>query len=83
MNIVTIMPRITAEVSAPAMPWMKRAAMSISWLCAAPHSSDATVNTGEAAEEHGAAADQVAESAGQQQQAAEGDQVRVHDPGEA
>ena len=29
-NIVTIMPRITAEVSAPPTPWMKRAAISIS-----------------------------------------------------
>ena len=38
---------------------------------------------GEAGEEHGPAADQVAEPAGEQQQAAERDQVRVDDPREA
>ena len=44
-NIVTIMPRITAELIAPPMPCTNRAATSISWLCARPHSSEATVNT--------------------------------------
>jgi hypothetical protein len=33
-NIVTIIPRITAEVSAPPTPCRKRAATSISWLVA-------------------------------------------------
>ena len=44
-NIVTIIPRMTAEASAPPAPWMKRAAISIPWLCATAHSSEATVNT--------------------------------------
>ena len=43
-NIVTIIPRMTADVSAPPMPWRKRAPMSSSRLSAIPQSSDATVN---------------------------------------
>ena len=39
--MVTIIPSTTAEVSAPPAPWMKRAPISISWLCAVAHSSDA------------------------------------------
>ena len=38
-NIVTIIPRITAEVIAPPMPWTNRAPTSIAWLCAKPHTS--------------------------------------------
>ena len=45
VNIVTIMPRITAEVSAPPAPWANRAAISMTWLVASPHSSEATVKT--------------------------------------
>ena len=41
------------------------------------------VEDAEPGEEHAAAGDQVAEPAGEQQQAAERDQVRVDDPGEA
>ena len=44
-NMVTIMPRITAEVSAPPAPCRNRAAISISWLAASPHSNEAPVNT--------------------------------------
>ena len=44
-NIVTIMPRITAELSAPPTPWMKRAAISISGEPDSPHSSEASVKT--------------------------------------
>jgi hypothetical protein len=44
-NIVTIIPRMTAEVIAPPRPCTKRAATSISWLCASPHASEATVKT--------------------------------------
>ena len=43
-NIVTIMPRITAEVIAPPIPWTKRAAISSDWLSARPHASEASVN---------------------------------------
>ena len=44
-NIVTIIPRITAEASAPPTPWTKRAAISISGLTDSPHSSEARVKT--------------------------------------
>ena len=44
-NMVTIMPRITAEVIAPPVPCANRAAMSIPWFTASPHASEATVNT--------------------------------------
>ena len=44
-NIVTIIPRITAELRAPPIPCRNRAPISISWLCATPHSSEASVNT--------------------------------------
>jgi hypothetical protein len=43
-NMVTIMPRITAEVSAPPTPWMKRAAINHVPLWATPQSSEAAVN---------------------------------------
>ena len=44
-NSVTIMPRITAEVSAPPTPWMNRAITSTSWDPASPHSTEAAVKT--------------------------------------
>ena len=44
-NIVTIIPRMTAEVAAPPMPCRKRAPTSISWFCEMPHSSEAATNT--------------------------------------
>ena len=44
-NMVTIMPRITAEVSAPPVPCRNRAATSISLFAASPHSREATVKT--------------------------------------
>ena len=53
------------------------------WLCARPHSSDAAVNTRHTDQEDAPAPDQVAEAPRQQQQAAERDQVSVHDPREA
>ena len=40
-NIVTIMPRMTAEVIAPPTPWAKRAPTSTSWLPARPQARDA------------------------------------------
>ena len=44
-NIVTIIPRITAEVIAPPTPWMNLAPTSIHWLCDTPQSNDAPVKT--------------------------------------
>ena len=82
-NMVTIMPRMTAEVSAPPMPWMKRATTSTAWLSATPAGERGGGEEGESGEEDAPAAEEVAEPAGQQQQAAEGDQVGVDDPGEA
>ena len=42
-NIVTIMPRITAEPIAPPAPWMKRAPISMPWVCAMAHTAEAVV----------------------------------------
>ena len=44
-NMVTIMPRITAEATAPPAPWTKRAAISIPWPWATAHTSEAPVKT--------------------------------------
>jgi hypothetical protein len=44
-NIVTIIPRITAELIAPPMPWTKRAAISTPCDCASPQASEAKVKT--------------------------------------
>ncbi len=44
-NIVTIIPRITAEVIAPPMPWTKRAPTSTAWLLASPQAAEASVNS--------------------------------------
>jgi hypothetical protein len=41
--MVTIMPRVTAEVSAPPIPCTNRAAISTAWLSASPQASDASV----------------------------------------
>ena len=43
-NIVTIMPRITAEVSAPLTPCRKRAPISMPWVSETAQSSDENVN---------------------------------------
>jgi hypothetical protein len=42
-NMVTIMPRTTAEVIAPPIPCTNRPITSISWPCASPQNSDAAV----------------------------------------
>ena len=80
---MTIMPRLTADAAAPPTPCRKRAPTSVASLHATPHSSEASVNSGESGEQHAPAADEVAEPAGEQQQPAEGDEVGVDDPGEA
>jgi hypothetical protein len=43
--MVTIIPRMTADVSAPPTPWTKRAPISRPWLWATAQRSDAPVNT--------------------------------------
>ena len=82
-NIVTIIPRITAEVIAPPTPCTKRAATSTTRLWASAAQQRGAREQRDAREEDAPAADQVAEAAGQQQQAAERDQVGVDDPREA
>ena len=82
-NIVTIIPRITAEVIAPPMPWTNRAPINSAWLSASPQTQRRGGEHRQPGEEDPPAADQVAEPADQQQQTAERDQVRVHDPREA
>ncbi|CAM5513593.1 hypothetical protein SFUMM280S_09982 [Streptomyces fumanus] len=42
--MVTIMARVTEDVTAPPTPWRKRAPSSIAGFCARPHSSEAAVN---------------------------------------
>ena len=44
-NIVTIIPRITAEVIAPPIPWRKRAPTSSTSPWEIPHRKEATVKT--------------------------------------
>ena len=44
-NIVTIMPRITAEAIAPPTPWTNRAPISTPWLQATAQTSEAATNT--------------------------------------
>ncbi len=61
---------------------MNQAVTSVCWRVATPDSSEVAVNT-DAAAEDAPTADQVADASGQEQQSAEGDQVRVHRPGEA
>ena len=74
--------RITEAWAAAPTPCRKRAPISAPWLGARPHSSDASGEDDEAGEEHALAPDEVAEPAGQQQQAAEGDEEGVDDPGQ-
>ena len=43
-NSVTMIARITAEATAPPIPWTKRPAISIPWLVEAPQKIEAAVN---------------------------------------
>ena len=74
--------RITEAWAAAPTPCRKRAPISAPWLGAMPHEQRRGGEDGEAGEEHALAPGEVAEPAGQQQQAAEGDEERVDDPGE-
>ena len=42
-NMVTIIARITAELTAPPMPWMNRATTSTGWAKLRPHTTEAAV----------------------------------------
>ena len=81
-NSVTIIAMITDDEIAPPMPCTKRAAISVFWSSASPHTAEASVKSGDAGEEDALAAHEVTEPACEQQEAAERDQVGVDDPGQ-
>ena len=56
--------------------------MSIPWDVASPQASEAAVKMPMPVEEQPPVAEEVAEPSAEQQEAAERQQVRVHDPGE-
>ena len=76
------MPRITAEVIAPPAPWMNRARDQHDLALGEPAGGRGGDEDRQADDEDPPLSDQVAEPSGEQQQAAEGDQVGVDDPGE-
>ena len=78
----TTIPSATAAASAPPAPWTNRAATShcADGRHAAQHRRGDEQR--QAGQQHAAAADEVADPPGQQEQAAEGDEVGVDDPRE-
>ena len=72
----------TAETTAPPTPCMARAATSTSCEVASPQASEAAREERDPDQEEAPVAEEVAQPAAEQQEAAEGQQVRVHDPGE-
>jgi hypothetical protein len=71
----------TAETTAPPRPWTARAAIRHSCDEATPHASECGGEEPDAGQEHAPVAEEVAQPAAEQQEAAEGQQIRVHDPG--
>jgi hypothetical protein len=61
--MVTIMPRIPADVRAPPAPWMKRAMMSRFWLSARPQNGGRCEHD-QSGEKESLAAEQIAQSSG-------------------
>ena len=72
----------TAETAAPARPCTARPTTRSARCGARPQAAEAMVNGDDAAEEDPLVAEQVAEPAGQEQEAAEGQQVGVDHPGQ-
>ena len=81
-NSVTMIARITDAWAAAPTPWSSRAPISAASLGAMPHSSEAAVKVTRPARKTRLRPSEVAEPAGQQQQAAERDEERVDDPGQ-
>ena len=81
-NSVTMIARITAEATAPPIPWTKRPAISIPWLVEAAAEDRGGGEQDEPGEEDFLAPDEIAHPPGEQQEAAEGDQVGVDHPRE-
>ncbi len=82
-NSVTMMATITEDDSAPPMPWTKRAATSMAWLSADPQAMEARVKSATPARNTFLRPIEVAQAAGHQEEAAEGDEVGVDHPGQA
>ena len=72
----------TAEATAPPRPCTARATIRSPCDVERPHASEAVVNSAMPDEEQPPLAVEVAEPAAEQEEAAEGQQIRVHDPGE-
>ena len=72
--------RLPGTSRAPPIPCSARAAISTSVFGAAPQMTDAAVNESKPEHEHAAAPEAVAERAAEDDQRAEGEQVRVGDP---
>ena len=79
-NVVVMIDSAAGAMSAAPRPWSPRKTMSNSELGASPFSSDATVKIDDADEEHALAPDEVAGAPAEEQEAAEHQRVRVHDP---
>ena len=82
-KLATIAASTAGEAIAPPAPWTARAASSAADEVARPPASDASVKMSKAGHEGLAPAEYVAGPAAQEQQAAEGQSVRVEDPGQA
>ena len=74
--------RITDACIAAPMPWMKRAPINIALIGRQPAERRGGGEHDHAGEEHALAAEQIAEPAGEQQEAGECDEEGVDDPGE-
>jgi hypothetical protein len=69
-------------VSAPPAPWRKRAPTSSPLALGHGAQERGSGEDGQPGQEDAALADQVAQAAGEQEQAPERDQVGIHDPGQ-
>ena len=82
VNSVIISESATAETTAPPRPCTARATISISCELASPQASEASGEQRDADQEQPPVPEEVAQPAAEQQEAAEGEQVGVDDPGE-
>ena len=81
VNRIMISESAIAETIAPPRPWTARATMRNVCEFASPQSERRDRELGDPEEEHPLLAVEVAEASGKQQEAAERQQVGVHDPG--
>ena len=80
-RLVTI-ERAAGETIAAPRPWAARAAISWPWVAANPAAERSDPDDDQAGHEDAAPAEQVGSPSAEQQEAAEGDHVGVHDPGQ-